>query len=92
MKSIFSTQDAVQTGIETGILPTGAGEIIGATKAAAILAADYAIWEKRTETAIRKTKKFTNKQKLDLYFELDTALAKKDIRAIIKIGCVIKDD
>ena len=41
--------------------------------------------KKRTETAIRKTKKFTNKQKLDLYFELDNALAKKDIRAIVKI-------
>ena len=36
-------------------------------------------------TSIRKTKKFTNKQKLDLYFELDDALAKKDIRAIVKI-------
>ena len=37
------------------------------------------------ETAIRKTKKFTNKQKLDLYFELDNALAKKAIRAIVKL-------
>jgi hypothetical protein len=43
------------------------------------------IWKKRTETAIRKTKKFTNKQKLDLYFKSDTALAKKDIRTIVKI-------
>ena len=85
MKNIFSTQDAVQNDIETGVLPTGAGEIIGATKAATVLATNYAIWKKRTETAIRKSKKFTNKQKLDLYFELDTALAKKDIRAIIKI-------
>ena len=84
-KNIKNVKEAVQTGIETVVLPTGAGEIIGATKAAAVLATDYAIWKKRTETAIRKTKKFTNKQKLDLYFELDNALAKKDIRAIVKI-------
>ena len=84
-KNIKNVKEAVQTGIETVVLPTGAGEIIGATKAAAVLATDYAIWKKRTETAIRKSKKFTNKQKLNLYFELDTALAKKDIRAIIKI-------
>ncbi len=51
--------------------------VAGATKAAAVLATDYAIWKKRTETAIRKTKKFTNKQKLDLYFELDMLLQKK---------------
>ena len=85
VKNIKNVKEAVQTGIETVILPTGAGEIIGATKAATVLATNYAIWKKRTETAIRKSKKFTNKQKLDLYFELDTALAKKDIRAIIKI-------
>ena len=57
---MVNVKEAVQTGIETVVLPTGAGEIIGATKAAAVLATDYAIWKKRTETTIRKTKKFTN--------------------------------
>ena len=53
-KNIKNVKEAVQTGIETVVLPTGAGEIIGATKAAAVLATD-------------------------------NALAKKDIRAIVKI-------
>ena len=49
VKNIKNVKEAVQTGIETVILPTGAGEIIGATKAAAVLATDYAIWKKRTD-------------------------------------------
>ena len=42
-KNIKNVKEAVQTGIETVVLPTGAGEIIGATKATAVLATDYAI-------------------------------------------------
>ena len=77
--------EAVQNVLEMKYLATGTGEIIGATKAAALMVTEYGIWAARARDAVLKSKTLSLKEQMDIYDKLKKALEKNDIRTILII-------
>ena len=77
--------EATQTALEMKYMPTGTSEMIGAAKAATMIATDYDIWAIKARSAVLSSKKLSLEKQMDLCDELKIALKKKDIRTIIKI-------
>jgi hypothetical protein len=65
-------------------LNTG-GEIIGVTKAAALMVTEYGMWAARARDAVLRSKTLSLEEQMNLCDKLANALAKNDIRTILII-------
>ena len=77
--------EATQTALEMKYLAASTGEIIGVTKAAALMVTEYRIWAARARTVVLASPKLTWPEKMNLCDKLANALAKNDIRTILII-------
>ena len=77
--------EAVQNTLEMKFLAAGTGEIIGTTKAAALMVTEYGIWAAKTQKVVLASQKLNWDEKLDICNKLANALAKNDIRTILII-------
>ena len=70
--------EATQTALEMKYLAASTGEIIGATKAAALMVTEYGIWAARARDAVLKSKTLSLKEQMDIYDKLKKALEKNE--------------
>ena len=66
-------------------LAASTGEIIGTTKAAALMVTEYGMWAARARTVVLASPKLTWSEKMNLCDKLANALAKNDIHTILII-------
>ena len=77
--------EAVQNVLEMKYLAASTGEIIGTTKAAALMVTEYGMWAARARDAVLRSKTLSLEEQMDIYDKLKKALEKNDIRTILMI-------
>ena len=78
--------EATQAALETSMLPTGYGEMIGIIKAATLVYTEFGMWLARASKAVQGKKKFMPlNELLDVIDELEKAKRSKDLKKVIQI-------
>ena len=87
---VSNAVQAVQTGVETVLGPTGSGELTGAVKAGTLIVTELPIQAKYTQRLVAKLEEKTGETRLDLYFQIQDCISKQDFKRLLTIQGKLK--
>ena len=76
--------EATQAALETSMLTTGYGEMIGVIKAATLVYTEFGMWLAKARSAVRSSPKAMYNM-TEILLELENANSRKDLKKVIQI-------
>ena len=76
---------AVQTGVETVLGPTGSGELTGAVKVGTLIVTELPIQAAKTKSLARELEKKTGEDMAEYYWQINDCLSKQDFKRLLII-------
>ena len=76
---------AVQTGVETAVAPTGTGELTGAVKAGTLIVTELPIQAANTKSLARELEKKTGEDMAEYYWQIQDCISKQDFKRLLTI-------
>ena len=87
---VSNAVQAVQTGVETVLGPTGSGELTGAVKAGTLIVTELPIQAANTKSLARELEKKTGEDMAEYYWQINDCLSKQDFKRLLTIQGKLK--